>query len=601
MKKKILLYYLIIIVVGMSTTAFFVSGLSQRLYKHEVEQRLKNSATLINYQLTQRMALGETIDFNKEAASYAELLNNSTTLSESDESSKNRVTFIQNDGVVLGESETDYLSMENHKYRTEFKEALEGRTGIDIRSSKTLGLDFLYVALKMDGSNAVVRISVPLDQLQDINRGIWSYTLLGMLAGLILATLLALKFTQSITTPLNQLISVSNDIANGNYKRQVSIKSKDELGQLALTFNEMAGKLDSTIADLKDKNLKFDSIMNSMTNGFVAVDKSFRIILINRIACELLGIRNENGIMDEMDLIGKNIMEVIRNNHVYRLLKQVIEDGTPSVSEISIRVPEERIFRIYSAPIKSSTVEPVNSGGILSIIDITNIKKLEQIRTEFVSNVTHELKTPLTSIRGFVETLRGGALEDPEVAGKFLDIIDIEAERLTMLINDILQLSEIESGQKDNNIRSHSLADIIEETVSILQGTADKKNITINVEVEPQIKMTANRDRIKQMLINLIDNAIKYNSEGGTVTVRAENTGGRIVIKVKDTGIGIAKEHQSRIFERFYRVDKGRSRSMGGTGLGLSIVKHIVNLYNGDISVDSDSGKGTEFTIRLPC
>jgi two-component system phosphate regulon sensor histidine kinase PhoR len=584
----------------MSVTAFFVSEFSQHLYKLEVEQRLRNSAGLINFQITQRINSGDEIDFNKEAIEYAGLINSTASTSESMEQYKNRVTFIRNDGVVLGESELDYQTMENHKYRKEFKEAIEGKTGIDIRSSKTLGLDFLYVALKIDAAGAVVRLSVPLYQLQKINSVIWSYSLLGMLAGLILAMLLALKFTSSITKPLNQLISVSNDISNGNYKRQVYIKSKDELGQLAITFNSMAGKLESTIADLTDKNIKFDSIMNSMTNGFIAVDKSFRIILINHIACELFRIRNDQTIINEDELIGKNFIEVIRNNQILSLLKQVINEGKPMTSEVSVKKPDERVFRIYFSPIRSVSGESQSSGGVLSIIDITNIKKLEQIRTEFVSNVTHELKTPLTSIRGFVETLKGGAIEDPEVAGKFLDIIDIEAERLTMLINDILQLSEIESRQKDVNISRHRLSDVIEETVSILQGVAERKSVSIITDMDPDIQITANRDRIKQMLINLVDNAVKYNNEGGTVSIKTEKAGNRIIVRVSDTGIGIPVEHLDRIFERFYRVDKGRSRNMGGTGLGLSIVKHIVNLYNGEISVESKPGAGTEFKIQLP-
>ena len=225
---------------------------------------------------------------------------------------------------------------------------------------------------------------------------------------------------------------------------------------------------------------------------------------------------------------------------------------------------------------------------------------MEQIRTEFVSNVTHELKTPLTSIRGFIETLRNGAINDPDVAEKFLEIIDIEAERLYMLINDILHLSEIETKQKDNNIETYEFEPIVEEVLSILQGAADKKNVALISEVKNDIKITANRDRIKQMLINLIENGIKYNNEGGNVMISANKAEGKVIFSVKDSGIGIAKEHLPRIFERFYRVDKGRSRNMGGTGLGLSIVKHIVNLYSGDIKVNSEPGEGTEFIIKLP-
>jgi two-component system phosphate regulon sensor histidine kinase PhoR len=299
------------------------------------------------------------------------------------------------------------------------------------------------------------------------------------------------------------------------------------------------------------------------------------------------------GIKDKPDVIGTRIIELIRNNQINHLLGETIEKNAPLTNEIIIGSPEDKVLRIYTSPVKSQDSKGINSGGIVFIQDITNIKKLEQIRTEFVSNVTHELKTPLTSIRGFIETLRSGALNDKEVADRFLEIIDIEAERLYMLINDILQLSEIETKQKDSNIDSYSLKSIVEETISILQGVADKKSVELKYDIGDSITIVANRDRIKQLLINLIDNSIKYN-------IRALKSEGKIIITVKDTGIGMAKEHLPRIFERFYRVDKGRSRNMGGTGLGLSIVKHIVNLYSGDIKVNSELGVGTEFIVRFP-
>lgn len=594
MKKKIFIFYGILIILGISITSFFVSELAQSLYKQEVEQRLKTAAALIEHQISQKLDKGEKIDFNREAASYTGILNDASLLKVPVVNTESRVTFVDFTGKVIGESEADFHEIENQLGRKEIREAVNGAIGRDIRFSQTLKIDFLYVAIPMSTSRTAIRVSFPLTQLNKINQTIWFYSGIGILAGLVLTTLLALKFSVSLTQPINELISVSKEISLGNYSMRATIKSNDELGQLANTFNETAKKLEASVANLKDKNLKFDSIMNSMTNGFIAVDGKQKIILINAIACRFLGIEYEEGI------IGRNLIEVIRTHQINSMLQQTVENNTSSVQEISLTSPEEKVFRIYANPIKSLELAGTNSGGILSIMDITNIKKLEQIRTDFVSNVTHELKTPLTSIRGFVETLRSGAINDVEVADKFLEIIDIEAERLYMLINDILQLSEIETKQKDTNIGTHDLRNIIEEVFSILQGAADKKKIILTYRVEGSPSITANRDRIKQMLINLIDNAIKYNAENGSVQVSAWKVEGRIVISVKDSGIGIDQQHLSRIFERFYRVDKGRSRSMGGTGLGLSIVKHIVNLYSGDIKVESEPGKGTEFLIQLP-
>jgi two-component system phosphate regulon sensor histidine kinase PhoR len=585
---------MVLVMIGISVTGFFVSEFEQRLYKSEVEQRLRSTAALMDYQLSGAVSRGEKIDFNQFAKAYSVILDRASTVSGTALDRESRVTFVDYEGNVLGESDTDYQRMENHLDRKEIQEALKGNIGEDIRFSKTMKMDFLYIAMPAASAKIILRVSVPLVQLERINRTIWLYCIAGILAGLLLTSLLAYKFSISVTKPVNELIHVSKQISDGNYSMRADVKSNDELGQLARTFNEMADELDRTVADLTDKNIKFDSILNSMTNGFIAVDGSFRIILVNAIACQLFNIGDENAI------IGVKLVEVIRNRQINELLSRTIYKGVSLSNEINIGVADEKIFRIYTNPIRSRSNPEVNTGGILTIHDVTNLKKLEQIRTDFVSNVTHELKTPLTSIRGFVETLRGGAINDGAVAEKFLEIIDIEAERLYMLINDILQLSEIETRQKDTDIGRHNLKGIIDEVVAILQVNAEKKGVSLKADVDERISILANRDRIKQMLINLIDNAIKYNVEKGSVAITASKAEGRLVITVKDTGIGIAQQHLSRIFERFYRVDKGRSRNMGGTGLGLSIVKHIVNLYNGDIKVESEPGKGTEFIIQLP-
>ncbi|RCX17546.1 two-component system phosphate regulon sensor histidine kinase PhoR [Anaerobacterium chartisolvens] len=598
MRKKVFMYYLLLVVLGLSITGFFTSKLAQSFYKYEVEEKLKNTAILISYQLSEKLSSGQALDYNRLARVYSSLLNDSSSLPSSDEKISTRITFIDFKGNVLGESQTDFKAMENHLSRNEVQQAITGKFGRDIRHSKTLGIDFIYMAIPVSNTEVIVRAAVPLMQLKNIDRLMLYYTLAGMIAGLLLTSLLALKFSHSMINPINELIWASKEISNGNYQKRLDIHAKDELGQLSQTFNEMADKLDKTVADLIDKNLQFDSIINSMINGIIAVDSKYRIILINTMACEMFGADMQQNV------IGMNIIELVRNNQINTFIKQAIEQNMSSANEIIIGPPEDKVLRIYTNPIKSTHISDQDkyaiSGGIIFIQDITNVKKLEQIRTEFVSNVTHELKTPLTSIRGFVETLRSGAINDPDVSEKFLEIIDIEAERLYMLINDILQLSEIETNQKDTNLARHNLRPIIAEVLSILEGVAEKKSIRLIADIYGNVSIIANRDRIKQMLINLIDNAIKYNVESGTVTVKCFKAEGKVVISVKDTGIGIAQEHLSRIFERFYRVDKGRSRNMGGTGLGLSIVKHIVNLYSGDIRVNSEPGKGTEFVIQIP-
>lgn len=591
MRRKVLLYYIILIVTGMSITGFFVTELAQSLYKDEVRHRLLTVASLFDHELSQTLKSGSSVDYNTLAEAYAASLDLDENTIES------RITIIDYDGNVLGESQIDYNIMENHLDRREVQQAIHGKTGEDIRFSSTLKMDFLYIAVPSSQTNLIIRVSVPLVQLKNINMQIWLYCILGIIAGLLLTMLLAFRFASNISKPVRELTYASKEIADGNYSKRVVVQSKDELGQLAATFNEMAGELYKTVADLTDKNLQFDAILNSMTNCFIAVDFKMRIILINAIATRFFSL-GDDGI--ENSILGRKFIEVIRNHKLNEIIQQAIKSNSSSVTELSLSMPEEGTFRVYASPIKSAGGADINSGGIITIHDITTMKKLEQIRTEFVSNVTHELKTPLTSIRGFVETLRSGAVNDANITAQFLEIIDIEAERLTSLINDILQLSEIENKLSDTNIGMHNLSDIIYEVISILQGSANQKNIKLIIEAAPNITIQANRDRIKQMLINLIDNAIKYNVENGSVCIKAVKAEGRLVISVTDTGIGIDQQHLSRIFERFYRVDKGRSRNMGGTGLGLSIVKHIVNLYDGNIKVDSEPGKGTEFIIQLP-
>lgn len=334
----------------------------------------------------------------------------------------------------------------------------------------------------------------------------------------------------------------------------------------------------------------YELIVNSISNGIIAVDKNLKTILVNPFACSILDIPSEQHILNI------KIQDIINDEGICNLLeKSIIEDCSFS----------EEVTLDNNSKILSITINPIKSdsniiGAVLFIQDITKMRNLEKIGQEFVSNVSHELKTPLTSIRGFIETLKNGAINDHAVAYKFLDIIDIEAERLFFLINDILALSEIETMKQDANLSSINLEEIISDSVTVLQGQAEKKNISINYDIEPNLKLKVSKHKLMQLVLNLMDNSIKYSPDYSWIKINARKSANSIIISFKDSGIGISKEHQTRIFERFYRVDKGRSRSLGGTGLGLSIVKHIVDIYNGTITLNSEVGKGTEFIVTFP-
>ncbi|HOA96647.1 MAG TPA: ATP-binding protein [Acetivibrio saccincola] len=584
MKKRIFKYYIVLFICISFVTAFFTSSIAGKFYKGEVEKKLINIASSIKYHLTETGKY-QDIDYDSLSKNFTKYIN------EGDNKTSLRVTFIDFNGNVLGDSEADFQSMENHMSRKEVVFSIKEGLGKDIRKSATIDADLLYIAIAMDRPEIIIRVSLPLTEINKIYKLIWFYTILITLAAILLVVLISFIISRSLTKSLNELIFVSKEISKGKYDRRINIESKDELGQLSESFNEMAEKLEQTINDLKDKKMEIESIVDSMNAGIVAVNRDKKIILINRIAGDFFGVSLQK------EIIGKNIWERIRNNQLNSIIEETFT-GNKSLESGYINM-EDKILKMYTSPVKPRTEGEEIVGVIVFIQDVTKIRKLEKIRTEFVSNVTHELKTPITSIRGFIETLKDGAINNKQVAMRFLDIIDIEAERLHVLIDDILLLSEIETKQAALRSENVNIKSLVNEVISIVRSIADEKEVTLYNKVTEDIFIKGDKNRLKQMFLNLIDNGIKYNVKGGEVTVDAYLDEGKIVIKIKDTGIGIDSKHFPRLFERFYRVDKGRSRDLGGTGLGLSIVKHIVNLYNGSVKVNSELGKGTEFTVII--
>lgn len=504
-----------------------------------------------------------------------------------------RLTIIDQDGAVIADSEEDYRVMDNHAYRKEVAAALRGETYTKIRYSKTIGIPYLYTAMPMKLTNyqGVLRISVPLTTIRSSAILMIRYVLYGILIGAVIAIIVAYVVTKRFMEPLKELTVAATHVAEGDYDQKIFPKVDDERGKLASAFNEMTGKLKLNMWRLERRNQEFEAVVSSMVNGMIAVDESYHVFLANDQAREILGIKG--------DLISKSIYEVLRNTTIYHILEKSIEEQDYIVDETTIARNQERVVRVYTSPIYKHRHSNRTLGTLLVIQDVTDVRRLETMRRDFVSNVTHELNTPLTSIRGFVDTLQQGAIKDEKIAHRFLDIIDIETERLSLLIQDILSLSSIENMEKDHHVDAYSMRTIIQEVVTILEHKLEKKDVSIDVKVSKNLQYTCNRDRMKQLCINLLDNAIKYTEEG-KVGIDCKQEGQSMILDVWDTGIGIQEEHIPRLFERFYRVDKGRSRSMGGTGLGLSIVKHIVGLYRGRVEVKSTIGQGSHFIVTLP-
>lgn len=587
MRRRIVALYLVLVVIVSSFVAYITYRYSSEMYIREIESGLQHEAILITHIVNDKKQNNITDDFLKE---LSEIL---TVQPQDNEQLKaaRRITLIDKNGRVLADSVRSSQEMENHSDRIEVINALKEGTGAVIRKSETTGLNLIYFAYYSKELDAIVRISDSVEHINDIRDTILFYAVIAVLVAMGISSLIALKLSGYAVRPIAKLVSEYGGSLEMNKKYS---RRNDEVGQLSFALNSMTRNIEDIIKELKDRNSRVDNIINSMNDGLIAVDRSMHILMINPIADKLFGVTEKPG------MIGVPLVQFIRNRQLNELLLKAITFNIVINDEIHIYQGRKRVLAVHVSPIYPMDNRTANTGALAFINDITQVRKLEEMRSQFVSNVTHELKTPLTSIQGFVETLKTGAMNDPAVAGKFLDIIDIEADRLRILINDILELSEIENMKLDKEKQLFALLPLAQEVGSMLENTASEKGVGLSIQINPDLKVEANQHRIKQLLINLMDNGIKYNKPGGTVTVSAAPEGNQIEIHVKDTGIGIPIDYTDRIFERFYRVDNGRSREMGGTGLGLSIVKHISQLYGGQVRVESEEGKGSDFIVTLP-
>ncbi len=561
MKKKLMFYILssMIFIFGFVTVLFITILNYQR--QENVKENLKNYNGIIM----------EFIKIN-------EIDNNKALFKKLDDLNI-RVTILDIEGNVKFDSKVDKNNLENHKERSEFKDALVSGEGYGVRVSKSLDIDTVYYASKFD--NYIIRTSQPVKGINGEDKTyIFTYvTVVGVI--LLITIWVSSKLSYIIVKPIMDLENTTSMIAQGELDRRVKVTSKDEIGQLGASFNKMANKLEYSLNEVKEKQNRLSAILQSMDSGVIAIDINDNIIIVNAYTEKIFGI-NE-------DVIGKNINTISKNFDISMIFKDIDDH----YKEVKIDYPKEAYLRVRTADIINRNH---HIGKVAVIQDVTDVKKLENVRTEFVANVSHELKTPLTSIKGFTETLR--YVDDIETRDKFLDIIEEEADRLTRLISDILILSDIEL-QKDFKKEIVDVNRIISHVDALMRNVGDKKDVNIVIKGEKVPNLVGDSDKFKQMLINLVDNAIKY-SESEEIIINRYYKDNQCIIEIEDKGIGISRDHISRLFERFYRVDKARSRAKGGTGLGLAIVKHIVLGFNGNISVESELNKGTKFIITIP-
>ncbi|MBU7008599.1 two-component system histidine kinase PnpS [Phosphitispora fastidiosa] len=505
-----------------------------------------------------------------------------------------RVTVIDAKGQVLGDSVADKDSMVNHFSRPEIQKALDNQTGKAIRYSSSAGKRMIYFAVPVKKDNDIygaVRVAVPWSEIEAGQNHIrWSIGT-AIFVALILTVVVVSSFTSTLVVPLQEMTWVAKEMAEGKLDLNVDVKAKDEIGALGSGFNYMAQRLRDTISQITEERNKVSAILTSMNDGVIAIDGKGNILLINPAIERMFHIKYEH-------ILGKSVIEVVRNFDLERLLHLALSSSESITRELQVFTPDPKTFRVSTAPLTNET----GVVGVVAVMrDVTAFREVERMKTDFVANVSHELRTPLTSIKGFVETLLDGALKEPETARHFLEIINDEADRLNRLIGDLLSLSRIEAKQGEIHKTLVNLERLISNVVSVLSPQANEKSLSLNVDIKsPLPALKVDSDMIGQLMINLVDNAIKYTPEGGSINITAIRVKNGIKVAVKDTGIGIPWESIPRLFERFYRVDKARSREMGGTGLGLAIVKHILEVHGGTIDIASRVGRGSTFTFFLP-
>jgi two-component system phosphate regulon sensor histidine kinase PhoR len=504
-----------------------------------------------------------------------------------------RVTVITSEGLVLADSQSDADTIENRAGRPEIRDALAKGDGQSIRHSVTINRDLLYCAVRLTpaaGPPVVLRFALPLqtvdEELSGFRRRLW----LASAVMLLVTGIASLLISQSLSSRVERLQMFSLRVAEGDFRPIEADRSGDGLEALAVSLNATAARLDRTIRTLTEERNLSSAILGSMVEGVAVVNASERLLFANRGFAEILG-------LDVPPQSGSALVEVVRQTELLEAVRGVLK-GEPRVeSEIVTGTLRQHFFAVTVASVSAAEA----SGAVIVLHDITELRKLERVRRDFVANVSHEFKTPLTAIQGFAETLLAGAMDDSQNRLRFLEIILEHSRRLARLTDDLLKLSKMDADRLELEIRRVSVSQFVESCIETTQRPAAEKDLRISVNLQQSLPdIAADRRRLAEVLQNLLDNAMQYTPAGGQIMVSASADGAQVTFTVSDTGIGIPQADQSRIFERFYRVDVARSREVGGTGLGLSIAKHLVEVHGGRIWVESEVGQGSQFHFTIP-
>lgn len=577
--------FLVITALGLLLISVNVSTLLKSFYYDETQIKLEKLAGMGAASLLGVVEGGERFQIQQLCEQMGDV-------------SGTRFTVIDLNGDILGDSDKSPEVMETHFDRPEFQSALGNEVGMAVRPSDTLQQEMMYVAIPVKDADgvviAVLRASVAMTELDGTLKAVFRDVIrYGLLIAAVLAVL-SLLFSWKLSRPLNLLRQGAERFAAGDLSHRLAVSESREIAALADSMNKMAGQLDERIRTIVAQKNEQQAVLSSMIEGVIAVSVDGTVLSLNHAAAEMLDESVEQA-------VGRLVEEVVRNTDLQRFIRQALVSAEPVAAQIVLH-EQGRSEQTLQAHGTALMGDEGKVGALIVTNDVTHIRRLEQVRRDFVANVSHELKTPVTSIKGFIETLLDGAMDKPEDGRRFLEIIARQTDRLDSIIDDLLTLSWVEQQgeQSELNMEPVKLRSVVAAAVSLCEIKATQKNIQIQVDCDESIRACANASLLEQAIVNLVDNAIKYSGDDSDVRVEVTQNADEVCVRVHDQGCGIAKEHLPRLFERFYRVDKARSRSLGGTGLGLAIVKHIAQTHGGGVSVESVPGEGSVFTFHLP-
>jgi len=574
--------YLVVILLTVTAVTWYMARSMKDLYLAETAENLRARALLLEDRLS-------VADFTSAPGPVDSLCKKLGADSDT------RFTVILPSGLVIADSDQDPSTMENHATRPEIKAALAGKRGTSTRYSSTLLEVMMYVALPVTEDErviGVVRAALPVTAIEKTFGQIYPKIIVGGLVIIILSGLLSYYLSRRVSDPLERMRQVAMYFSKGEFDKRLPSGDALEINELASAMNQMAGELDDKIKAVVNQRNELDAVLSSMVEGVLTFDTDERLIDVNSAGSKILGI-------DRDKARGRYVQEIIRHTELQRLVHTILQNQEQYEDEIEIEGDGTRVLQMHGNILRNDKGQSL---GVLVVLnDITRLRHLERVRRDFVSNVSHELRTPITSIKGFVETLREGAINNPAQAQRFLDIVAKHSDRLNSIIEDLLALSRIQEAETfETELEPSNLRSIFQTSIQACEVKARAKKISIDMDCDSELKAMVKAPLLELAMINLLDNAIKYSGQGTGVHIACAVNGQEIEIAVSDEGPGIDRKHLSRLFERFYRVDRSRSREVGGTGLGLSIVKHIVQAHRGRVDVESTVGKGSTFKIFLP-